>query len=114
MVNFFKTLNLLSIDVAVGAMVCALWFTRMLSAGPRPYAITSLGLTVWIIYTCDHLLDAKRLSQTASTARHRFHQQHFKTIIVFACIATVITATLMFFMKFEVLLGGVILAVIVV
>ena len=44
-----------------------------------------LGLTVWVIYTFDHLNDARHIVHRASTERHRFHQKHFN-ILAFACI----------------------------
>lgn len=40
----------------------------------------ALPLSVWVIYTTDHLLDAYRLQARASTPRHRFHHRHFRPI----------------------------------
>jgi hypothetical protein len=40
----------------------------------------ALPLSVWVIYTTDHLLDAYRLQERASTPRHRFHHRYFRPI----------------------------------
>jgi hypothetical protein len=79
-IQLYRLLNVLSLDVVAGALVCALFFARVFSVSITPYGLLALGLTVWIIYTADHLRDATRIRQPASTARHRFHQQHFNTL----------------------------------
>lgn len=53
-----------------------------------------LPLAVWVIYTGDHLLDAYRLQDQASTPRHRFHHRHFKLLLALAVIAAVTAVTL--------------------
>src|SRR5689334_7150262 len=90
LVKFYRLLNILSVDVALGAVCCAAWFATLFEVTLRPHAFVVLGLTVWIIYTADHLLDAKRTEGVASTKRHRFHQQHFSFLVV-VLILTVIT-----------------------
>lgn len=46
-----------------------------------------LPLAVWTIYTSDHLLDAWRLGDRASTDRHRFHVRHFKLLALLTGIS---------------------------
>ncbi len=111
MANLYRRLNILSIDVALGAMCGALFFAKLLQVQVLVYGIICLGLTVWIIYTVDHLLDAKRIGREASTERHRFHQQHFKSLVNGVLGAVLINAVLMFFMREQVLLGGAFLSV---
>ena len=41
-----------------------------------------LPLAVWAIYTGDHLLDAFRLKENASTPRHRFHYRNFQLLSI--------------------------------
>jgi hypothetical protein len=40
-----------------------------------------LSLMVWIIYTSDHLMDARQTTHEASTPRHRFHQEYFRLLL---------------------------------
>jgi len=104
--RFYRFFNLLSLDIAVGAVGGACYFARILEVHVRSYALASLGLTVWIIYTTDHLLDARKIPGRASTERHRFHQQHFRTLAAGVVIAAVIDFVLILFIKRAVLYGG--------
>lgn len=108
-VKAYRFLNLLSIDIAAGAIACALFFARLLEVEMRAAAIASLGLTVWIIYTADHLMDAKKIVGRASTERHRFHQDHFKILLLLMMLAILINVVLIFSIKRPVLYSGVVI-----
>jgi len=45
-----------------------------------------LSLITWLIYTTDHLMDARNIKHEASTPRHRFHQKYYKPILTAAII----------------------------
>ncbi len=113
LIKLYRHLNLLSIDVALGAVCCGAWFAKTFQVTLRPYALLSLGLTVWIIYTTDHLLDAQKIKAEASTQRHKFHQQHFKALWLLLGLAIVLDAVLIFFMRKPVLYAGMVLAAVV-
>lgn len=113
LLNFYKHLNTLSIDVALGAVCCCAWFAKLYHVDLRPYVFLALGLTVWIIYTADHLLDARKIKGEALTTRHRFHQQHFTVLTVLVAIFAVIDFGLIFFVRKQVLYAGIILGGIV-
>lgn len=72
-----------------------------------------LVLTVWIIYTCDHLLDARSIKGAATSDRHRFHQHYFKGLLYCVCAAILINFTLLFFIRTQLLVYGVVLALMV-
>lgn len=110
----YRLLNILSLDIVAGAIICAVFFARIFEVVVLPYGFISLGLTVWVIYTADHLLDAGKLHTTASTTRHRFHQQHFDALLVAALIAAVIDGLQLFYIRKSVFVGGIVLAVVVV
>lgn len=112
-VNLYQYVNILSIDVAAGAAICGLFFARIFRVSVSPYALITLALTVWIIYTIDHLRDAREIRTVAATDRHRFHQQHFKTMITIALWVTVADFALIWFMPERVLTAGIILWAIV-
>ena len=89
-ISVYRLLNILSIDVAAGAVICALFFARLFEVQIKPYGLISLGLTVWIIYTADHLLDGIKTHHRAATKRHQFHQYHFKVLCVVMIVAIII------------------------
>jgi hypothetical protein len=79
---FLLLINLLSLDVVLGACAGMYFFSDLLDVNSPFLTYVLLGLAVWGIYTIDHLLDAKLTGRTAISKRHRFHQQYFKTIII--------------------------------
>lgn len=106
----YRIINLLSLDVAIGAVITALFFSKQLLAPVRVYGIVALGLTVWVIYTADRLMDVRNLIKPASSERHRFHQKHYKPLCVAIVIVVLIVCVLMIFIRPSVLIGGLILA----
>jgi 4-hydroxybenzoate polyprenyltransferase len=109
MKSIFQYINALSIDVSVGAVCSALFFAEYFRVKILPVGIASLGLTVWIIYSADHLLDAKRIQHPASTFRHRLYQDNFSTLLVVTTVACLIDSVLIFFIRRPVFVGGIIL-----
>jgi len=113
-IRLYRVFNLLSLDVVAGAVVSALFFARVFQVGVRPIGLIALGLTVWIIYTTDHLRDVSKVIGTASTERHRFHQVHYKKLIVLTIIAIGLTIVAILFIKQQVLEWGIALSLVVV
>jgi 4-hydroxybenzoate polyprenyltransferase len=105
--NVYRVLNLLSIDVALGSVCSALFFSKVFRVSLLPYALTVLAITVWVIYTVDHLLDARKVSAPASTERHQFHQRNFAVLARVVLIAIVVNGVLIFFIRKPVLVGGI-------
>jgi hypothetical protein len=113
MIRLLQKLNILSIDVALGSVCAALFFAKYLGVTVEVISLVVLALTVWIIYTVDHLLDARKIVGEAASARHRFHQTHavlLRKIVVF--VAVVVTG-LLFFLPSTLLYHGMALSVIV-
>jgi 4-hydroxybenzoate polyprenyltransferase len=111
--NAYRFLNLISIDVACGAMVCASFFAHIFHVQLLVYGISSLGITVWIIYTTDHLLDAGRLKHKASTKRHQFHQWYFGLMCALVVMALLVDAYLILHIRRPVFSWGLGLAALV-
>jgi len=112
-VKFYRIINILSLDIVAGAMVSALFFARILEVELLPFGLVALGLTVWIIYTADHLRDAKRIGANASSVRHRVHFQYFKILLLVMAFAIILDAVVILFMRKAVLMWGLALIVIV-
>lgn len=92
--SLYRWINTVSLDVAAGAMICAAFVAQTLGVPLRYHALACLGLTVWIIYTTDRLLDVRRRSATtADTMRHDFHGDHFgllASLVIAAAVGVVL------------------------
>lgn len=93
--SWYRWIDNLSLDVAAGAVICAYYFSTISSVTLDPVSLCCLGLTVWIIYTADHLKDASRLKNEAATVRHKFHQQHFNSLFAAIIIAGIVVIVLL-------------------
>jgi 4-hydroxybenzoate polyprenyltransferase len=113
LVRVYRLLNLLSLDVVAGAVVSALFFARVFQVEVRPVGLIALGLTVWIIYTADHLRDVSKIAGKASTERHRFHQVHYKKLMSLTIITLGLNVVVILFLKPQVLEWGVALSLVV-
>lgn len=111
--RWYRYVNILSLDIAGGAVISALFFAGILHVQILPYGLMALALTVWIIYTADHLRDAKTIKTTASTERHRFHQRHFNILGVFLAVAAGVDLVIILYTRKPVLEWGIYLGVIV-
>jgi|SRR5688572_5720061 len=112
--RLYHHLSILSIDIVAGSIISAMFFAKLFQVQIRPYGLIALGFTVWIIYTADHLRDAKRIKHAASTRRHRFHQQHFQFMSICLLIAILINGVIIFFIRKQVFEFGILLSGVVV
>jgi len=106
LVRFYRTCNLLNLDVVAGTVISALFFSKLFLVSPHAPDIIVLGLTVWIIYTVDRLLDIRNLASTAASERHKFHQLNQRLLwkLIF-CIGLIIIF-LIFYLSSVVLWNG--------
>lgn len=111
--NLYRLLNTLSIDVALGAVAGAGFLAYTLDVKPAWQDLVCLGLTVWLIYTTDHLMDAKKIKKPAATHRHRFHQVHYNVLLGITVVIGGSIFLLLFMLKQATLAGGAVLALLV-
>ena len=80
LLNFYRWFTWLSGDVVLGAMAGMLFFAKLLRAeiGWEVYGL--LGMAVWCIYTADHLLDSRKITQGSPLDRHLVHRIYGKTL----------------------------------
>ena len=63
--RLIRFMNILSLDVVAGALLSSAFAAALLEVRPAvPYWMV-LGMSVWIIYTADHLVDAYRLGDAS-------------------------------------------------
>ncbi len=112
--RFWKTLNILSIDIAIGAVIGCTFFGHILSVTLLPHSLIALGLSVWVIYTADHLSDAYKLTSRgvpASTERHRFHQRYFTGLLLMLIAASFVIGLSVFYISPDIRRAGMLLAI---
>lgn len=104
--RMYQYINILSLDVVAGSVICSLFFARILRAPVSHFALGALGLTVWIIYTIDHLRDALTIPRLASTDRHRFHQENFASILIILAAIILIDLAMIWYIPVMILAYG--------
>ncbi|SIS60247.1 UbiA prenyltransferase family protein [Belliella pelovolcani] len=97
--KIYHYFNLLSLDVVLGALAGMYFFAHLLGVKLNQEVYLLLALTVWIIYTLDHLMDAKKAKGGPSSLRHAFHLQHKRGIQSFLILAFVFVVILLFWKK---------------
>ncbi len=108
--NVLRYINAFSIDIAIGAVCSSRLLYYILEINSHWYYDLVLGITVWLIYTADHLCDAYVIENEASSFRHRLHQDNFKAILILAIIAFVANAFItLYYFPTNLLIGGTIL-----
>ncbi len=109
-IRLYRYCSYLSVDVAFGAVVSAVFFGQVLDIPLQFSSLASLGFSVWIIYTTDHLLDARRQKGEASSQRHLFHQRNFRLVVILLASVSLIDFLLMFYLHPAVITCGIILS----
>ncbi len=99
-------INILSLDVVLGAMSCSVLLGRTWGVIPSWPSVVLLGCVVWLIYTFDHLNDVYRATNIPSTRRHHFHARHFTKLIVASVIVMLAGLVLLFRVDEQVLRLG--------
>ena len=93
---FTSKMNALSIDVVIGALLSGLFVKSIIPFEVAGVYWIVLPLSVWIIYTTDHLVDAARLKSSANTDRHLFHYTYIRTFLILVSLFSMLVLTLVF------------------
>lgn len=85
----YKYANILSIDVVAGACASTWLVADFLKVHLPASVFICLATAVFVIYTSDHLMDARCIRHKAHTRRHLFHQQHYTRLWAIVAIASI-------------------------
>ena len=85
----FQVISWVSLDVVIGAMASLYFFQELLHVSLDWPAFVLLGLAVWTIYNLDHLLDARKITNTSSP-RRAFHRKYQVILGVWILIAVLL------------------------
>jgi 4-hydroxybenzoate polyprenyltransferase len=110
-VKYYRIANLLSIDVAFGAICCSLFFSRLLSVKPDILTMLTLGVTVWSVYTFDHLKDSISTSHVRAWGRRAFHHRHRRVLSIALILSVTFACIALFFLPRPVILRGVLIII---
>ena len=99
-----------SLDVTGGALASGYFWARLLGVSVRPVWLLVLALSVWVVYTADHLVDGMAKKHLATIRRHRFHYR-YRYIIAGTLILAALSAVWLarFFLGENVFKNGLIL-----
>lgn len=76
----YRWIQATSLDVVVGSGFLTLSIARYYNVSLPVPVVSCLMIAVWLIYTFDHLSDAKKTGKRAASFRHQFHQQYYKEL----------------------------------
>jgi hypothetical protein len=104
----------LSLDIVAGGLCGGLLAVHVTAAAMPPVWYALLPAAIWVVYTLDHLMDARRTGPTACALRHQVHARHFR-LLTFLLLSVGVTVCLAAFLWLPAgLLGaGLLLAVVV-
>jgi len=105
----YRKAQYLSLDIVLGAVILLRFFSSQLSVELSIYVYALLAGSVWLIYTIDHLRDAKK-SKVGGRARYTFHLKHYRVLRITTVVVLLIMVLLLFFVETSILLSGLILA----
>ena len=89
-IQVYQFIQFVSLDVVAGAITMTFLFSRLYHVFLSTEIYFVLAICVWLIYTIDHLLDAKNIKGSANTRRHRFHQLYFIPLVYLSSILLVV------------------------
>ena len=100
----YNYLRWLSIDVVAGSLILFDFIVTSRDLTPPISVYIELGLSIWIIYTIDHLLDGKETR--ALYGRHHFHNRFRRRIKILLLIAIAVGIINLFWLPHEILFWG--------
>jgi len=104
-----QTAQNLSLDVVLGAVVSSMFVANYLSVVVPLPQLVALSIAVWLIYTADHLFDARKIPHTAHSERHRFHQQNFRTLLLIWTLVAIMGSVLLIYLPYDLTQSGLIM-----
>ncbi|MCP3981258.1 MAG: hypothetical protein GY716_18310 [bacterium] len=106
-----QVVQALSLDVTAGVVCGALFASHVTGVQMPPAWWWLLPACTWLIYSCDRLLDARRIGPGAHSFRHRFYRRHAGLLTAITA-AVALCATLgVSLLPLELVVPGALLAV---
>ena len=106
--SFWQIIQYLSLDIVVGAIILLRFFSDQSGIFIEWPVYFLLASALWIIYTMDHLNDARR-ARTHSRGRYVFHGNYRLPILVAMLLVFFSAIKMLFYVPYSVIIGGVII-----
>jgi hypothetical protein len=113
--KIYRRFNFLSLDIVAGALASSCLAARLLDAEPGWAWWLSLGLTVWLLYMGDHVLDAWKHRKHSERELHHFIFRNRRILLYAMGVVTILDLLLIFnfldqaFLKYALTLAGLVL-----
>jgi len=113
--KIYRYLHYLSIDIVLGALASSCFAARLFVTDPGWVWWLTLALTVWLLYTGDHLLDAWKHRKKIERDLHYFIMKNRKTLLWSMILVSTADILLIFnlldqeYMKYALVLAGLVL-----
>lgn len=86
----YQYIRAFSLDVVAGAAISARWVGNYFEVNVPFEAILALSVTVWLIYTLDHLLDARKIEPKKALLRHLLHYKNAPILFAMVVMMTIV------------------------
>lgn len=108
--KFYRTLQYLSIDIVIGAVILLHFFSKPFEVFIEWPSYVLLASAVWLIYTVDHLRDAEKSSEP-HRGRYLFHFKYGRVLKICAGLVAISSGVSLFFLPTSIFVLGGVLAV---
>jgi hypothetical protein len=108
----YRYLHYLSLDIVLGALASSCLAAQLFNTDPGWVWYIALALTVWLLYTGDHLLDAWKHRKKIQRDLHYFMMKNRKTLVWSMTLISAVDILLIFnlldkeYMKYALFLSG--------
>lgn len=110
--QIYQLINILSLDVVVGSVLTGVFACKVLSVEINFWWLVIMALAVWVMYTADHLLDARRIKANSNIKRHRFHYHNMRIILpVWIAIAIACIVSSLIMLERDIIYMGILLGI---
>ena len=92
--KIYRYFHYLSLDIVLGALASSCFAARLFGTNPGMIWWITLALTVWLLYTGDHMLDAWRHRKKVEREMHYFMLKHRKMVIYVLGVVAVVNTML--------------------
>lgn len=113
--KIYRYLHFLSIDIVLGALASSCFAAKLFGSNPGTIWWITLALTVWLLYTGNHMLDALRNKKKVERELHYFMLKHRKLLIYSLGVVAVVNFVLIInlldreLFKYALILAGLVL-----
>ncbi|MEM6734722.1 MAG: hypothetical protein AAF620_01515 [Bacteroidota bacterium] len=106
--SLYRKAQYLSLDIVLGAVILLRFFSNTLVVNPPIVVYFLLGSSVWIVYTIDHIRDAKK-AKICSRHRYQFHLRNEKNLRIIVLVFIVVCIGMTFYIRLSILISGMLL-----